>query len=156
MLPGSWRLTSLFKQNKKLEQARLSYHDDLGPGLACQRDTQGPVCCVRVWIVDYIWKGKVGILKVWTWGKSILILACRAGFGKTFSVHRHLPEFSSLSPSLSPQPGHSFPWCLRSTKPFHNGAYLELWEQTRDRYEGFVTQGFRAHSTTCTQMSMLV
>ena len=84
------------------------------------------------------------MLKVWTRRKSILILACRGRFGKKLSVHRHLPEFSSLSPQLSPQPGHSFPWCLPSTKPFHNGVYLELWEKTQDRYEGFVTQGFKA------------
>lgn len=84
------------------------------------------------------------MLKVWTLGKSSLVLACRACFGKKFSVHRHLPEIFSLSPQLSPQPGPSFLWCLPSTKLFHNGAYLELWEQTRDCYEGFVIQGFRA------------
>lgn len=48
MLSGNWRLTSRFKQNKKVEQARLSYCNDLGPRLVCQQDTQGPVCCVRV------------------------------------------------------------------------------------------------------------
>lgn len=84
------------------------------------------------------------MLKVWTWGKSILILACRAHFGKKLSIHRLLPEFSSLSSQLSSQPGCSFSWCLPSTKPFHSGAYLELGERTRDCYEGFVTQGFTA------------
>lgn len=70
------------------------------------------------------------MLKAWTRGKSIFVLACRARFGKKLSLCRDLPEFSSLSPQLSPQPGHSFLWCLPSTKPFRNGAYLELWEQT--------------------------
>lgn len=59
MLSGNWRQTSHFKQNKNLEQARLSYCNDLGPRLVCQHDTQGPVCCVRVWTVNHIWKGKV-------------------------------------------------------------------------------------------------
>lgn len=136
MLSGNWRPTSHFKQNKNLEQARLSYCNDLGPGLVCQHDTQGPVCCVRVWTVHHIWKGKVGMPKVWTWGKSTLILACRACFGKKLSIHRQLPEFSSLSSQLSPQPGYSFSWCLPSTKPFHSGAYLELGEHTWDCYAG--------------------
>lgn len=144
MLSGNWRQTSHFKQNKNLEQARLSYCNDLGPRLVCQHDTQGPVCCVRVWTVNHIWKGKVGMLKVWTWRKSTLILACRACFGKKLSIHRQLPEFSSCSSQLSPQPVYSFSWCLPSTKPFHGGAYLELGGRTWDCYEGFVTQGFRA------------
>lgn len=77
-------------------------------------------------------------------GKSASFLLAELAFGKKLSVHKHLPEFSSSSPKLSPQPGYSFLWCLPSTKPFHNGAYLELWEQTCYRYEVFVTQGFRA------------
>lgn len=48
MLSGNWRPTSHFKQNKKLEQVRLSYCSDLGPRLVCQHDTQGPVCCVSL------------------------------------------------------------------------------------------------------------
>lgn len=84
------------------------------------------------------------MLTVWTWGKSTLILACRAHFGKKMSIHRQLPEFSSLSSQLSPQPGYSFSCCLPSTKPFHSGAFLELGERTWDCCEGFVTQGFRA------------
>lgn len=53
-------------------------------------------------------------------------------------------RFSQFVPTAQPQPGHSLLWCLPSTKPFHNGAYLEFWEQTQDRYAGFVIQGFRA------------
>lgn len=88
VLAGSWRLPSRFEPNQELEETRRSCCGGWGPGrygLLCQSLSYG--LCLRR-------KGQ----KVRTWGTSILILARRARFGNKFSVHRHSPAFSSLSP----------------------------------------------------------
>lgn len=78
-------------------------------------------------------------------GKSASFLLAELAFGKKSSPYTNTClSFPARPHSSARQPGHFFLWCLPSTKPFHNGAYLELWEQTCYRYEVFVTQGFRA------------